>query len=49
MRGAATKQATITIFCIFCFKVVARGLDDVLNNRLNFADVPGIIRTFREL
>ena len=46
MRGPATMQATITIFCIFCFKVVARGLDDVSKNRLNFADVQGIILTF---
>lgn len=28
---------------------MARGLDDVSNNGLNFADVPGIILTFREL
>ena len=46
MRGPATTQATITIFCIFSFKAVARGLDDVSKNRLNLADVPGIRLTF---
>ena len=46
MRGPATTQATVTIFYILCFKAVARGLDDVSKNRLNFADVPGIILTF---
>ena len=47
MRGPATKQATITVlFCIVCFKAVARGLDVVSKNRLNFADALGIILTF---
>ena len=29
----------IKIFCIVCFDAVARGLDDVSNNRLKCADV----------
>ena len=36
----------ITIFCIVCFEAVARGLDDVLNNRLKCADFPAIILLF---
>ena len=32
----------ITIFCMFCFETVARGLNDVSNNQLKFAHVPGI-------
>ena len=36
----------ITIFCIVCFEAVARGLDDVLNNRPRCADFPGIILPF---
>ena len=28
----------ITIFCIFCFELVARDLDDVSDNQLKFAD-----------
>ena len=33
---------TITIFCVVCFGAVAHGLDDVPNNQLKCADVPGI-------
>ena len=32
----------ITIYCIVCFVAVARGLDNVSNNRLKCADVPEI-------
>ena len=32
----------ITVFCIVCFEAVVLELDDVLNNRLQCADVPGI-------
>ena len=35
-------RLTIKIFCIVCFVAVACGLDDVSNNRLRCADVPGI-------
>ena len=31
-----------TLFWIFCFETVARKLDDVSNNRLEFADIPWI-------
>ena len=31
-----------TIFCIVCFEAVAHELDDISNNRLKCADVPGI-------
>ena len=31
-----------TVFCIVCFEAVVLELDDVLNNRLQCADVPGI-------
>ena len=33
----------ITIFCIVYFEAIAPGLDDVPNNRLKYADVPGTI------
>ena len=36
----------ITIFCIVCFEAVARGLDDVLNNRSKCANFPGITLPF---
>ena len=39
-RGNST--IIITTFCIVCFEAVAGGLDDVSNNRLNYADVSGI-------
>ena len=32
----------ITVFCIVCFEAFVLGLDDVLNNRLQCVDVPGI-------
>ena len=32
----------LTIFCIVCLEEVARGLDDVSNNRLKCEDVPGM-------
>ena len=35
----------ITIFCIVSFEAVAPGLDDVSNNRLKYADVPGTTST----
>ena len=35
-------KVAITVFCIFCFEVVARGLNDVSNNRLKVEDVRGI-------
>ena len=38
----------ITIYCIVCFEAVARGLDDVSNNRLKCADIPGIKLLFNE-
>ena len=31
-----------TIFCIVCFQAVAHGLNDISNNPLKCADVPGI-------
>ena len=35
-----------TIFGVVCFEAVARGLDDVSNDRLKCADVSGIRRPF---
>ena len=36
------QSIAITILCIVCFKAVTRGLDDVSNKLLKWADVPGI-------
>ena len=36
-----SRYVVITIFCIVCLDRVARGLDDVSNNRLKYADVQG--------
>ena len=33
---------------IYCIEAVARGLDDVSNNRLKCADIPGIKLLFNE-
>ena len=38
----AYSTVAFTIFCIFCFEAVARGLDDVSKNRLKVGDVRGI-------
>ena len=40
----STENSTIaiTIFCIFCFEAVTRGLKVISNNSLKFADVSGI-------
>ena len=35
-------NVAIKIFCIVCFEAVACELDDVSNNRLRYADFPGI-------
>ena len=37
-----TWSVAITIFCIVCLEEVARGLDEVSNDRLNCANVPEI-------
>ena len=41
MLSRENSKVAITIFCISCFEVVARALDDVSNNRSKCADVSG--------
>ena len=43
-REGHVQYSTVAIktFCLVCFEAVARELDDVSNNRLKWADVPGI-------
>ena len=41
MLSRENSKVAITIFCIACFEEVARGLDDVSNNRSKCAGVSG--------